>query len=551
MTLKKRSDKDDKDVKKPKKVSKTSQKTPLKTEINKGWDNLIPLTAQSKEVQRELRSRGGKKSVIVRRKKKELRETFKALLSLPPTQRDKETVSKALGVDPGAIETQETTMAVAMLAQARKGNVRAFEAINKVVNGESITDKEELKIRRAELKMKQEKHAIEMEAYKAEHEKSDETEYRGIPALAIAPSFSKCLFDIYEHETHEFVHKGGRGSTKSSFISLAIIDLIMQNESYNALVLRQVSNTIKDSVYNQLIWAIDKLGLIKEFKPTKSPLEITRIKTGQKIFFRGADDPLKIKSIKPTKGYIAVLWFEELDQFYGPETVRNIEQSAVRGGDDAWIFKSFNPPKTANNWANEYVLLPKKGMKVYSSDYQTVPKNWLGKNWLDEAESLKEINPKAYENEYLGEVNGTGGNVFENVTIRKITDDEINNFEWIYNGVDWGWFPDPFNFTRCSYDSARMTLYIYNEFRANKMSNQDTAEVLKTQFNIGDEIVTCDSAEKKSIGDYRAFGISARASEKGAGSIEYSMKWLSSLKEIVIDPERILMPQKSLRTMNI
>ena len=493
MANKSQKGKNDKDIKETKKTAKTSQNKP-KTSKNKGHDNLIPVTKRTKEEQRAIQVAGGIKSGIARKRKKELRETFKALLSLPPTQRDKETVAKALGVEPDVIESQETILAVAMMSQARKGNVKAFEAVNRIVNGESLTDKEDIKIRRAELKMKQEKHAIEMEQYEAEHKKKDGTAYKGIPALCIAPYFS--------------------------------------------IFMRQVSNTIKDSVYNQLKWAIDKLELDSEFKCTKSPMEITRTATGQKIFFRGADDPLKIKSIKAEKGYIAIVWFEELDQFYGSETVRNIEQSAVRGGDKAWIFKSFNPPKTANNWANEYVLTPKAGMKVYHSTYQTVPSEWLGRNWLDEAEALKEINPKAYENEYLGEVNGTGGNVFENVTIREITDEEINNFNYTYNGLDWGWFPDPLNFTRCCYDSAHMTLYIYAEFRANKMPNEDVAEVLKNDFKIGDEIVTCDSAENKSIADLRAFGISARGAEKGAGSVAYSMKWLSSLKEIVIDSKR-------------
>ncbi len=537
MANKSQKGKNDKDIKETKKTAKTSQNKP-KTSKNKGHDNLIPVTKRTKEEQRAIQVAGGIKSGQARKRKKVLRETFKALLSLPPTQRDKETVAKALGVEPEVIESQETILAVAMMSQARKGNVKAFEAVNRIVNGESLTDKEDIKIRRAELKMKQEKHAIEMEQYEAEHKKKDGTAYKGIPALCIAPYFSIFLWDVHDHNAHEFIHKGGRGSTKSSCIALAIIDLMMQDENYNALVMRQVSNTIKDSVYNQLKWAIDKLDLDSEFKCTKSPMEITRTATGQKIFFRGADDPLKIKSIKAEKGYIAIVWFEELDQFYGSETVRNIEQSAVRGGDKAWIFKSFNPPKTANNWANEYVLTPKAGMKVYHSTYQTVPSEWLGKNWLDEAKALKEINPKAYENEYLGEVNGTGGNVFENVTIREITDEEINNFNYTYNGLDWGWYPDPLNFTRCCYDSAHMTLYIYAEFRANKMPNEDVAQILKDQFKIGDEIVTCDSAENKSIADLRAFGISARGAEKGAGSVAYSMKWLSSLKEIVIDSKR-------------
>ena len=207
MANKSQKGKNDKDIKETKKTAKTSQNKP-KTSNNKGHDNLIPVTKRTKEEQRAIQVKGGIKSGIARKRKKELRETFKALLSLPPTQRDKETVAKALGVEPEVIESQETILAVAMMSQARKGNVKAFEAVNRIVNGESLTDKEDIKIRRAELKMKQEKHAIEMEQYEAEHKKKDGTKYKGIPTLYIAPSFSQFIWDVYHHEVHEFVNEG-------------------------------------------------------------------------------------------------------------------------------------------------------------------------------------------------------------------------------------------------------------------------------------------------------------------------------------------------------
>ena len=111
---------------------------------------------------------------------------------------------------------------------------------------------------------------------------------------------------------------------------------MIANPDVNALVLRKVGNTLKDSVYNQVLWAIDQLGLNAYFKATKNPLEIIYKHTGQKIYFRGADDPLKIKSIKPDKGYIGITWFEELDQFSGEEEIRNILQSTNRGGSVFW-----------------------------------------------------------------------------------------------------------------------------------------------------------------------------------------------------------------------
>lgn len=363
--------------------------------------------------------------------------------------------------------------------------------------------------------------------------------YHGIPALSVAPAFAPVLFDIDDHGHTEYVFPGGRGSTKSSFISLSVIDLLKKNREMHACVLRNVGNTLKDSVYAQILWAISTLGLDEQFTYTRSPLEITCIETGQKIFFRGADDPNKIKSIKPPFGYIGILWFEELDQFSGEEAVRKIEQSVIRGGDRAYKFKSFNPPKSALNWANKYIKIPRDDRLVTESTYLSVPVKWLGKPFMDDAEFLKATNPTAYENEYLGEANGTGGNVFDNVVAENITDEQIAEFDRVLNGVDWGWYPDPFAFNRCYYDAARLTLYIYDEFHANKMSNERTANVLVQAHGItASDKVICDSAEPKSIDDYKAYGLLARPAQKGPDSVKYSIKWLQSLVRIVIDPVR-------------
>lgn len=363
--------------------------------------------------------------------------------------------------------------------------------------------------------------------------------YSGISASLIAPAFSPVLFDISEQGHSEYVFPGGRGSTKSSFIGLNVIDLIMKYPDMHACVLRAVANTLKDSVYAQIQWAVSELNLDNEFSFTKSPLEITRVSTGQKIFFRGADDPNKIKSIKAPFGYIGILWFEELDQFSGEESVRKIEQSVIRGGDTAYKFKSFNPPKSAMNWANKYIRVPRDDRLITESTYLTVPKKWLGKQFIDDAEFLKETNPTAYENEYMGIANGTGGNVFDNVTIKSISDEEISEFDRIYRGVDWGWYPDPFAYVACYYDSARLTLYIFDEYRCNKKSNRETADILIKEHKVPySDTIICDSAENKSIEDYRSYGLSARGAEKGPGSVEYSMKWLQSLKEIIIDNKR-------------
>ena len=263
----------------------------------------------------------------------------------------------------------------------------------------------------------------------------------------------------------------------------------------HALCCRKVSNTLKDSVFNQLKWAISALDLEDEFTSTVSPIEITYKATGQKIYFRGADDPTKIKSIKPPFGYIGIVWFEELDQFAGPEEIRNIEQSAIRGGDDAYIFKSFNPPKTANNWANKYVKIPKDNQYQLHTTYLDVPKKWLGKTFIEEAEHLREVNYTAYEHEYLGIANGNGGNVFDNVVIREITDEEIKEFDRIYHGVDWGYYPDKYAYTKSYFDAARRKLYIYDEYCCNKKSNKETyTELVENHGVTPNDLIICDSA---------------------------------------------------------
>lgn len=352
----------------------------------------------------------------------------------------------------------------------------------------------------------------------------------------IPDTFHSAIRDIRDKKHLEYVFKGGRGSTKSSTVAMMIVELLRNHHDVHAVVCRKVGNTIKDSVYNKLKWAIGKQEFTEEFDSKLSPLEITLKATGQKIYFRGADDPDKIKSINPEFGYIGILWFEELDQFAGEEEIRKIEQSAIRGGNLAWIFKSFNPPKTKNNWANMYVLAPKENRIVHSSTYLDVPPEWLGKPFLDEAEHLKEVNPVAYDHEYGGHANGNGGNVFEYLEIRTITDEEIERFDKIYQGVDFGWFPDIYAFKRVYVDEARKKIYHIAEITGNKMSNEETANKIK-KAGYGDYWITCDSAEPKSVNDYRDSGLPARGAIKGPGSVEYGMKFMQRYTH-VIDPAR-------------
>ena len=381
----------------------------------------------------------------------------------------------------------------------------------------------------------------------------------------IIPMYKDVLKDILSHGHTHYAFAGGRGSTKSSFISEAIPLLLLQNPNVHAVVFRKVGNTMKNSVWSQMVWGIDKLGLSPLFKVPKSianPIVLTQ--TGQQILFMGLDDPNKVKSVKLPFGYIGITWFEELDQFAGEAEIRKVLQSTMRGGSLFWDFRSFNPPISNLNWANQYTIdaLARENTLVTKNTYLDVPEDWLGEAFIEEALDLKETNPKAYEHEYLGIPVGTGGNVFENVEPMYMSDEFISKFDKVYSGIDWGWYPDPFAFVKCYFDIARRNLYIFAEFRANKMSNKNTFDMLYNKLTLyapesvdstpngpsfirqryfmeKDEIVTADSAEPKSISDYKSYGgYGCRGAEKGADSVNYSMKWLQSLNHIYIDPTR-------------
>lgn len=378
----------------------------------------------------------------------------------------------------------------------------------------------------------------------------------------VLPMYQDILKDILEHRHTHYVLKGGRGSTKSSFISEAIPLILINNPMCHAVVFRKVGNTMKTSVWGQVTWGINKLGLEQFFHIPKSIANpITFLPTGQKIYFFGLDDPDKVKSVKLPFGYIGVTWFEELDQYSGEKEIRKVLQSTMRGGDKFWDFRSFNPPISNLNWANQYATeaLSRENTLVSHNSYLNVPPEWLGDAFIDEAEDLKKTNPRAYEHEYLGIPVGTGGNVFENVEPMYMNDEFICTFDRIYNGIDWGWYPDPFAFNKVYFDISRRNLYIFAEYDCNKMGNQATFDklykelllfsdpkIIREHPDYADirflgpgEIVTADSAEPKSISDYKSFGgYGCRGAEKGPDSVVYSMKWLQSLNHIYIDPKR-------------
>ncbi len=352
----------------------------------------------------------------------------------------------------------------------------------------------------------------------------------------IAPSFYELHHQIRNHDATHYWLKGGRGSTKSSFISIEIILGMMKDPQRNAVVFRKVGGTLRESVYEQLIWAIDELGAADKWKARISPLSLSYGK--QRIIFRGVDDPLKSKSIKLSHGYFAYIWFEELAEFPEMDTINTVLQSVMRGGSVFWCFYSYNPPESVQSWVNYEASLVRPDKILHHSTYLDVPPEWLGEAFITEAEHTRATNEHRYRHQYLGEVTGTGGEVFRNVTLGPIADEEIEHFDHVYRGLDWGYAVDPLAYIVMNYDKTRKRLYIFHElYRINVSNRKAAAYINKENPNKGP--VRCDSAEPKSIADLEDYGVNAEGAIKSPGSVERGIRFLASeIEEIVIDPKR-------------
>lgn len=352
----------------------------------------------------------------------------------------------------------------------------------------------------------------------------------------IAPSFYDVHHAIKNDAATHFLLGGGRGSTKSSFTPTEIVLGMLKDPNANALALRKVKDTLRESVYESFVWSIEKLGLAHLFDMPASTLRITYKPTGQKIIFRGADNPIKIKSLRLRKGFFKFVWYEEADEF-SLEDIRSINQTALRGGDGYKVFYTYNPPKSRKRWVHEYKNNPPAGWFVHHSTYLDVPRNWLGEQFFIEAETLRKRNELAYRNEYLGEDVGTGGEVFHNLTLRRISDEEIARFDRIKRGLDFGFAAHPMHYAVMQFDSTRRRLYIFHEVHKVGMSNRALAEAIKAE-NKSNARVIADSAEPRTINELRNLGVNVVGAKKGPDSVEHGIKFLQDLDEIVIDPVR-------------
>lgn len=361
-------------------------------------------------------------------------------------------------------------------------------------------------------------------------------------SLFCEDAFGSVLNDFLDEKHSEYWFKGGRGSTKSSFISLLIVLGLLMDENANAIIYRRVGNTVKDSVYSQMIWALDMMGVSAQCKFRKSPFEIiyepspTR---SQRILFRGVDDPMKSKSIRLTRGYFKYLWCEELAEWRGMEDVRTIKQSVFRGVKYAVTFYSYNPPRSAQSWVNDEATKERSDRLVHHSTYLQViehHRDWLQDAFIADAEAIRQTNERAYRNEYLGEVTGTGGQVFDNLELREITDEEIQTFDRFYNGLDFGFAVDPDAFVRVAYVPNTRRIYVIGEYYSTHTATETLAK--RIEALAGRELITCDSADPRMIAELRGKGLNVVGAKKGSGSRDHGYRWLQNLGAIVVDPKR-------------
>jgi len=499
--------------------------------------NLVPLNKRSQRERKEIQAKGAFACAESKRRKRDMASLVSAMMD---SQVYGETAEKFKALYPDLDEdaTWASVMTAGQMKSASRGNTRAFQVLSEYKD--KADAREDAK----------EAHSL----FTADFGLLIGSDFLGVHRAVMAG----LVTDVWL--------KGGRGSLKSSYVSLEIVYQLERHKDWHALVCMARKNAIKEAAFSQLVWACEALGVSEHWRQNTSPCKLTNTVTGQCIYFRGLDDPGKTKSIKPPFGYIALEWFEETDQLRGTNEIRTVNQSASRGGDDVLRFYSYNPPRSRLNWINKHILdlesaTPERTI-VSHSTWKHAPVEWLGAQFIEDALELKKRNQLAYAHEYDGESVGYGAQVFENVEVRTIIDEERKALDVRLFGVDWGFSTDPFVWIEVGYSRRTRTIYLLDEITGHGLTNtksaelvlakmgnpvyeagyeptgdrgQDSAHMLRDAMPYAD--VQCDCAEPKSIADYNASGIRAKKCPKqGAHDVRNSVRWLQDRDKIVVDP---------------
>lgn len=377
-----------------------------------------------------------------------------------------------------------------------------------------------------------------------EKEKREKAPLWTVPIMDITSDFVEIYRIVHEAfageiDIHEIISKGGRGSIKSNFWGNVAYETIRQDPQAHVVYTRRYKVDLRSSVYNQFLKTVIRYNDLDNWDFKQSPMCAVYKPTGQIVMFVGADKPISLKSFNVPFGYVKLLIHEECDEMAGVEQMDNIEDTFLRSDTPALDIKIFNPPKSKNNFMNQYVeeCKTKPHTRICHSYYYNVPVKWLGERFFERAEEFKVRKPLYYRNNYLGEVTGTGGGIFDNVEERTITDAEIENMPFFYHGLDFG-FEHPQTFEKAYYDDETDTLYCVAEVFAKKCKNSVFARKIKQYIT---EEIICDSARPDAIAELQDWGFNAIGAKKRWGSgkgRDYCWEWLQQTTKIVVDPMR-------------
>lgn len=329
------------------------------------------------------------------------------------------------------------------------------------------------------------------------------------------------------------VVKGSRASKKSKTTALWYIANMMKFTAANTLVIRKTFRTLKDSCFTELKWAINRLQVQAFWKITESPLQMTYIPTGQTIYFRGLDDPLKVTSITVNVGCLCWMWIEEAYEILSENDFDILDES-IRGEVPDGLFKQIT--LTFNPW-NEHHWLKSRFFDVCDPNILALTTNYTCNEWLDKTdlllfEDMKINRPKRYKVAGLGEWGISDGVIFDNWTTADLSE-KIKSFSNIYNGLDFGFSSDPNAFIRFDVEQSHKKIYIFDEICKVGMRDDELIEALKSRMK-NSEFVTCDNEDPKSIDNLCRHGIHAVTSVKGPDSVNYGIQWLQGY-DIIID----------------
>ena len=352
--------------------------------------------------------------------------------------------------------------------------------------------------------------------------------------VSLRETVGKNYADFWNTKKRYRVCKGSRGSKKSKTAALNMIYRLYQYPESNGLCVRRYSNTMRDSVYSDLKWAIHRLGLDAFFDCTVSPMQITRRSTGQKILFRGLDDGLKITSISVDKGYLCWVWIEECYEISNEDDFNKLDMS-IRGEIPEGYFKqitmTFNP-WSVTSW------LKARFFDEPDEDVFTKTTTWECNEWLDEADrniflKMKKKNPRRYRIEGDGEWGIAEGLIYEKVRFEDYDIDAVRAIPGIKAafGLDFG-FTDPNAFVCLMIDNAAMKIYVFDEWYKTGVTNKIIAQAIKDKGYGGQKII-CDSAEPKSIAELQEEGINAEPSRKGKDSVNHGIQLCQNYEIIV------------------